>query len=80
LENQSLQICRLVVHPNFFRRGIGRKLVQYIFEKYGDVETFAVSTGDLNKPAKKLYTILGFHETKKVEISPNVFIACFEKG
>lgn len=80
VENQNLQICRLVVHPSYFRQGIGKQLVQFIFEKYKHLKKFEVSTGEQNVPAKKLYMNLGFREVKKVEISPNIYITCFEKA
>ncbi|MBS4174596.1 GNAT family N-acetyltransferase [Bacillus sp. FJAT-49736] len=78
-ENQSLQICRLVVHPDFFRKGIGKQLVQHIFEVYHFVEKFEVSTGENNSPAKNLYKKLGFEEINRIEIAPNIYITCFEK-
>jgi len=78
-ENQHLQICRLVVHPSYFRQGIGKQLVQFIFENYKHIHRFEVSTGEQNVPAIKLYRNLGFKECKKIEISTNIFIICFEK-
>ncbi|PKR83755.1 GNAT family N-acetyltransferase [Heyndrickxia camelliae] len=76
---QHLQICRLVVHPAYFRQGIGKQLVQFIFETYKHIHRFVVSTGEQNVPAIKLYGTFGFKEFNKIEISANIFIICLEK-
>ncbi|MEQ1724121.1 MAG: GNAT family N-acetyltransferase, partial [Pseudobdellovibrio sp.] len=59
-ETPYLRISRLVVSPEYFRRGIGKTLVQNVL----DSETFGrqviVSTGELNKPARLLYEKFGF--------------------
>jgi len=57
-EENNTHIQSLVVHPNFFRQGIGSVLVQNVLENYG-TKTFTVETGLANEPAKDLY--YGFH-------------------
>ena len=61
--DQGIDINSLVVKPDFFRRGIGRKLLEFTFKQY-DSELFIVETGVDNVPATALYKKLGFKEIK----------------
>ena len=54
-------IQSLVVYPNYFRQGIGTKLVQYVIDTY-DTNIFTVETGVDNYPAIKLYKNFAFLE------------------
>ena len=54
-------INSLVVDPNFFRQGIARNLMKFIFNK-SDSNLFVVETGLKNEPATRLYKSLGFKE------------------
>ncbi len=60
-EENNTHIQSLVVHPNFFRNGIGSTLVQFVLDNY-HTNTFTVETGLANEPAKDLY--YGFHFRK----------------
>ena len=57
-------IQSLVVDPKHFRKGIGRKLVQFTLDTYRS-KLFTVETGIDNQPAIKLYKRLGFQEIKQ---------------
>lgn len=57
-EENNTHIQSLVVHPNFFRQGIGSTLVQFVLDTY-TTKTITVETGLANEPAKDLY--YGFH-------------------
>ena len=57
-------INSLVVSPHFFRKGIGRELVDYILQNFSS-KVFTVETGLENIPASKLYTSLGFKEVSQ---------------
>ena len=58
---QSIHIKSLVVCPNYFRQGIGTKLVQYVIDTY-DTKILTVETGADNYPAIKLYKNFAFIE------------------
>lgn len=77
-ENNIVDIHRLVVNPEHFRKGIGRKLLAYLMEEFEGME-FIVSTGKMNKPAKNLYTSFGFVETEDFEVVPGIFCTTLKK-
>ena len=58
--NQDLtHIQSLVVYPKYFRKGIGRKLIQFTLDTYKS-NIFTVETGLDNHPAIILYTSFDF--------------------
>ena len=71
-------IQSLVVHPEHFRKGIGRKLVQFILDKY-ITRIFTVETGLENHPAIKLYENFNFEEEKKWDTNHGVKKVRFKK-
>jgi ribosomal protein S18 acetylase RimI-like enzyme len=77
VDEPLLTICRLIVNPVHFRKGIGRALLQHVFDAYPEASQFKVGTGEKNEPAVRLYKSFGFQETDKREISPGVFISHF---
>ena len=71
-------IQSLVVYPNYFRNGIGRKLVQFILDNYKS-KIFTVETGIDNHPAIKLYKSFGFQEQAQWDTNHGVRKVRFEK-
>lgn len=59
-DQQQLDICRMVVHPVYFRRGIAKRLLSYLLEHESDTTIFTVGTGKHNLPAISLYEQNGF--------------------
>ena len=74
-----LDIHRLVVHPDHFRKGIARALVEHVAEFAGSADRIIVSTGTKNTPAKRLYRSLGFEEIREAEVAPGLRVTFFEK-
>ena len=62
--NSFTDINSLVVHPSFFRQGIAKKLMKYVFNRF-DSNLFVVETGLENGPAIELYKKLDFKEVKQ---------------
>jgi ribosomal protein S18 acetylase RimI-like enzyme len=74
---RKTHIQSLVVHPNFFRQGIGEQLVLFALDNY-DTTSFSVETGYLNDPAISLYKKLGFLETGQYLAAHNIKKIRFE--
>lgn len=77
-ERGVLDIHRLVVDPDHFRKGIARRLMTFIMETFKDMD-FTVSTGKANLPALNLYKNFGFIETDDFEVAPDIFCTLLEK-
>jgi ribosomal protein S18 acetylase RimI-like enzyme len=79
IEDDVMDICRLVVHPDYFRRGIGKKLLDYVEGMKEDITKIKASTGSKNTPAIKLYKIQGFVECQAIEVEAGFKITEFQK-
>lgn len=75
---EVLNLCRMVVHPDYFRKGIARSLLAYVLEGAGMHKKVTVSTGANNEPAKALYRSFGFIDAGEIEIAPEVKLILFE--
>jgi ribosomal protein S18 acetylase RimI-like enzyme len=75
----SVTICRMMVHPNHFRKGIASKLLSYVLDREKTSDKFIVSTGAANIPAIELYKRHGFKECSAREIAPGIILTTFEK-
>ena len=71
-------IQSLVVYPKYFRKGIGRELVNYVLET-SDSIIFTVETGFENLPAKRLYRSFDFKEKDQWDTKHGVRKIRFEK-
>ena len=63
-DENCTHIQSLVVHPDFFRKGIGSQLLQFVIDKF-DTPVFTVETGAANNPAIALYKRFDFQITRK---------------
>jgi ribosomal protein S18 acetylase RimI-like enzyme len=73
----STLIQSLVVDPNYFRMGIGGRLITYVFHTY-KTKVINVETGLANEPAVKLYKKWGFKEVKRYDTEYGVRKIRFE--
>ncbi|MDG4657043.1 GNAT family N-acetyltransferase [Ectobacillus antri] len=78
VESQELTICRLVVHPTYFKKGIATKLLSNLIEKQ-PYPVYYVSTARDNIPAICFYKANGFCWINDIEVVPNFYISCFKK-
>lgn len=78
-EKCQLTLCRMVVHPNHFRKGVAQCLLETLVIEESHVTTLKVSTGKANTPAFQLYLKNGFKFIGSQEVSPDIYICYFEK-
>lgn len=78
-DGDLLDIYRMMVHPDYFRRGIAHALLQFVEGCEPGIKRIIVSTGSLNMPARALYERAGFTETAEEEVIPDLWITHFEK-
>jgi ribosomal protein S18 acetylase RimI-like enzyme len=64
IEGHTLGIESLTVNPNYFRKGIGHKLIDFVLSIEGVLEA-SVETAVVNIPAINLYQKHGFVEFKR---------------
>lgn len=74
-----IDICRLAVHPEVFRRGIAGSLIDFVMNINSVTSRIIVSTGKNNVPAVNLYLKKGFNKVRDSEIANGIYITEFEK-
>lgn len=77
LDHGTLDLDRVCVAPEAFRRGLATALVTHVVEAV-DPPRVTVSTGAANAPALALYERLGFRRTGLVEPVPGLQLAQLE--
>ncbi|MCO4782731.1 MAG: GNAT family N-acetyltransferase [Candidatus Cloacimonetes bacterium] len=75
VDDQTLEIHKLVVDPDCFRKGIASKLLDYLILEAHDINLMIVSTGADNNPAINLYKNKGFAVTHASIIEETLKIA-----
>ncbi|MEP0265453.1 GNAT family N-acetyltransferase [Dokdonia sp.] len=75
--NSFTSINSLVVNPAFFRQGVARTLMEFVFNTF-DSNLFVVETGLENGPATELYKKFGFKEVKQWDTDHGVRKIKFE--
>ncbi len=74
-----LDIHRMVVHPDRFRRGIAGRLLTALDEHETGVERTVVATGAANPPARRLYERHGFTPVEERVASGSIGIVIYER-
>ncbi|MFZ5354895.1 MAG: GNAT family N-acetyltransferase [Bacillota bacterium] len=78
IEDNTLDIYRVAIKPQYFSKGIATKLIRYL-ETLDGISRMIVSTGKLNRPATNLYSKLGFCKTGSFIVEESLEIISFEK-
>jgi ribosomal protein S18 acetylase RimI-like enzyme len=73
-EGDTCHVGRLVVHPDFQRRGIGRQLMHEIERRFAHVQRFELFTGHASTPALRLYEGLGYTEFKRKALDTHTLV------
>ena len=78
VDDDDVDIHRLMIHPNHFRKGIAQLLLNFIETKL-QVETLKAATGSKNSPAVSFYKKNGFQNIKEVIVNEQLSLTFFEK-
>lgn len=73
----GIDIDRVCVDPEWFRRGLARKLLGHLLAELAPGGRALVSTGADNRPAIALYERLGFTRVGTVRPAPGLLLAEF---
>lgn len=80
VEKNVMDIHRLIVSPEHFRKGIAKRLLEFIESNYQDIETIIVSTGAKNVPAVNFYIKNGFTKIEEIYVNEHLSLASFQKN
>jgi ribosomal protein S18 acetylase RimI-like enzyme len=72
-------IGRLIVHPDYQRKGIGTQLLMKIETIFSQAERFELFTGSQSRGNIHLYEKLGYRIFRKESLSSNVRLTFLEK-
>ncbi len=78
-DGATIDLHRLAVLPEFFRRGIGGALLRAALRSEPEALRAIAQTGAANEPAKELYRGEGFAELGDREVLPGLWISQFER-
>ncbi len=78
-ESDTCQISRLIVHPDYQNKGIGKKLMHAIENKFSSASRYELFTGDKSEKNLALYGELGYRQFARKPQSSNVTLICLEK-
>jgi len=79
LDSGTCQVGRLIVHPDYQRRGIGTLLMNKIETAFPQAERFELFTGIKSINNIRLYQTLGYRKYHEEDLSPKVRIVFMEK-
>ena len=74
-----IDIHRLMVHPKHFRKGIAKRLLNFIETEMNNFEAIVVSTGTKNIPAVDFYSKNGFLRTSETKVTERLSLTTFKK-
>jgi ribosomal protein S18 acetylase RimI-like enzyme len=79
---QRGEIChigRLIVHPEFQRRGVGSRLMAAVEAEFPTAARFELGTGSRSEGNIRLYERLGYRVVRTDRLSERVPLVCMEK-
>jgi len=78
-EDNSCYIGRLMVHPDYQKRGLGSRLMQAIQEEFKQASRYILAAGQRSEDNIKLYQKLGFKQHSTERMNDKVVIVHMEK-
>jgi ribosomal protein S18 acetylase RimI-like enzyme len=78
-EGETCFISRLIVHPDYQNKGIGKKLMDAIENRFSGAQRYELFTGHKSEKNLALYRSLGYCKYKEKAQSDNVMLICMRK-
>ncbi len=72
-------ICRVMVHPDYFRQGVGFRLLSHLLDTYPSTH-WSVTAEARNLPALALYEKAGFTRQGAFQPAPGITLVRLERG
>jgi len=79
VKEDTCYVERLIVHPDFQNRGIGKKLLGSVESIFLSARRFELFTGDRSLKNIALYSSIGYRETKREPLNDRVILVYMEK-
>ena len=77
--NDTIDICKLFVSPNYINKGIGSKLLKKLEAEYNNIKIFIVQTGLKNTSGMNFYKKHNFNLIQVIKMSDGLEIAKLQK-
>ncbi len=78
-EGSTCHVSRLIVHPAYQNRGIGKQLMFALEKKFSTVRRYELYTGHKSEKNLAFYAKLGYREFGRKSQSANVMLIMMEK-
>jgi ribosomal protein S18 acetylase RimI-like enzyme len=79
VEDETCHVGRLIVHPSFQNRGIGKELMLSVEAVFVSCRRFELFTGDRSTKNIAFYKNLGYQEYKREPLNEKVTLIYMEK-
>lgn len=79
LKHDTCHIGRLIVHPDFQNRGIGKRLMREMESFFSNAERYELFTGHKSERNHSLYKKLGYSPYKTERVHDNLVLVFLEK-
>jgi ribosomal protein S18 acetylase RimI-like enzyme len=79
LDEEACLIGRLIVHPDAQGQGLGTQLMAAMEASFPEVQRFEVFTGHLSARILALYKRVGYRETRRDPVSPELTVVLLGK-
>lgn len=77
--DRTLDICRLVVSPEYFKNGYATPMLEFIEQEEQGIKEIIVSTAEANTPALNLYCKLGYKRVGSKVVKESLEIVSLQK-